>query len=618
MTEFWDLHRYPYWSYDTETTGLVYPISRVFGFSVATPDGKAGYWDIRKDPQAWDWLQDEIDQTKGRIISHNASFDYRMSLATGLRIPLELLDDTVIRACLIDEHQMSYELDHLGKVWLRMRKVKSIYEELAELFGGRATRNVQMKNLQYAPPDKVAPYATEDAILCLKLWEYEEQEIAAEDQQKYPLRSIVDFERSLMPTIIRREVHGVRVDVDAAERAAERLVPIIAKEKKKLDEIAGWEINVNSSPQIKKLFAPEYREGEWWVGPDMVGTTGSGGPSLASPYLRELSHPAAGLIRSVRSLIKTRDTFLLGHVCGHAFNGRVYPNINQSKGEDGGTGTGRFSYTNPALGQIPSRDKSIAQIIKEAFLPDEDHVWVSTDLHSFEVRIFAHLINNLQIIEQYSQNPRTDFHQFVADLTGLPRDAEYPGQPYAKQLNLSMIFNSGKGAIADKMGMPWRWETFTIDGGPEDGKKVTYKKAGPEAEEVIARYHRRIPGVHELAEGCKRRALSRGYVRTFAGRRLRFPKGFKAYKASGLLIQATSADINKENWQRIEDALGKDGHMILNTHDSYELSIEKGKEKRATGRVRKAIEEEGRVRVPLILDINGTGENWWDAIDNSN
>jgi len=77
--------------------------------------------------------------------------------------------------------------------------------------------------------------------------------------------------------------------------------------------------------------------------------------------MKSLCHnETAQLVLKIRSDIKTRDTFLGKHVLEHAVGGRVYPTINQSKGEDGGTGTGRLSYSAPALQQIPSRRKEIA------------------------------------------------------------------------------------------------------------------------------------------------------------------------------------------------------------------------------------------------------------------
>jgi DNA polymerase I-like protein with 3'-5' exonuclease and polymerase domains len=611
--DFPDLRRFPYLAYDTETTGLDYPTDRVFGFSLATPNnGWDCYYDIRQTPKAVDWLNDQMLMYNGTVISHNASFDYRMSLASGIYLPLEQMDDTVIRACLIDEHLPAYDLDSLAWRYLRARKDKDLYKDLASMFGGLPTRNVQMRRVADAPVDLIGGYARTDARLALGLWQFQEDEIRRQDKDriKVGLRNIVDFERSLMPTFIRAEMRGIRVDVDAAERAMDALTIQINEAQARLDAIAGWNVNVNSSPQIRKLLDPwQDTGGTWYVGEVPVASTGSGGPSLAAPVLRELGGEEPRLVLDIRSMLKTRDTFLAKHVLEHAHGGRVYPTINQSKGEDGGTGTGRLSYTNPAMQQIPSRNKKVAAIVKPVFLPDEGMVWVDADMDGFEVRVFAHLVKNPAVIRAYEDNPGLDFHQFVADITGLPRNAAYSGQANAKQLNLSMIFNSGNGAIAEKMGMPWGWDTFV----GEDGSVVKYKKAGPEAMEVINLYHSRLRGVKDLAEDCKSVAESRGYIHTSLGRRIRFPNGWKTYKASGLLIQSTAADINKENWKIIEEELDGVGHMILNTHDSYSMSMPEDWEPRMN-RIKSRIEQPGRLRVPLILDVSGAGPNWWEAV----
>ena len=323
-----------------------------------------------------------------------------------------------------------------------------------------------------------------------------------------------------------------------------------------------------------------------------------------------MTDPRAKAILELRSLIKTRDTFLKGHVLGSAVNGRVYPSINQSKTETAnGTGTGRLSYQSPAMQQIPSRNKKVAAIVKPCFLPEEGEVWVDADMASFEVRVFAHLANDQVVIDQYKKDPDTDFHQFVADLTGLPRSAEYSGQANAKQLNLSMIFNSGNGAIANKMGMPWHWDEFTS----KEGEHVRYRKAGDDAMRVIDHYHRTLPGVKKLADEAAFRARDRGFVFTKYGRHIRFPDKRKTYKASGLLIQATAADINKENIKLIRQALSDEGRLLLNTHDSYSMSMPRENWERNFERVRRTVERPV-LRVPLVLELSGSGPNWWEAV----
>tara|TARA_R110000744_G_C19371646_1_gene562786 strand:+ start:18392 stop:20248 length:1857 start_codon:yes stop_codon:yes gene_type:complete len=611
MQQFPDLLKFPEFSYDTETTGLN-PMAgaRVFGFSVSTPDGKDYYWDIRETPAAVDWINSIFKVYTGVIVCHNLSFDYRQSHATGIFMPLERCVDTVVQACLINEHEHAYSLDHLCKKYTSARKSgKELYEAMAKVLGGRATKNVQMKQIANAPISIVAPYAKDDTRGTLELYYYQVGEI-----KRQGLEKIIAFEREVTPVLIAAEMHGVRVDVPAAEQAVVGLSAEIKTMQKQLDEIAGFACNPQPSGQIKKLFDPKWRDGRWWANDGTPLTeTGAGNASLGADALRMMSHPAADKILQLRSLIKTRDTFLVGHVLESSVNGRVYPSVNQTKGEDGGTGTGRLSYSGPALQQIPDRNKKISEIVKRVFLPDEGQVWVDADMASFEVRIFAHLVGTKDICQAYLDNPEIDFHQFVADMTGLVRNATYNGQPNAKQLNLSMIFNQGNGTTAEAMGMPWDWESF-MPKDSSDGKEVVYKKAGAEAMAVIDKYHARLPGVKKLANGCKMTAEQRHWLFTRYGRHLRFPKGYKSYKASGILIQSTSADENKLNWLRINEALqGTDAKMLLNTHDSYSMSMPEEESLNIAKKVKEAVEKDRGLRVPLILEVQGAGKNWWES-----
>lgn len=592
----------PILAIDTETTGLG-PKDRAFGVSWVETGQQAKYIDLREDnPEEF---FNTIKDSKVPITCHNGSFDYRMLRNAGISLPIERLDDTVIRATQINEHEYSYQLDDLAKKHLGRVKDTTIWHKMAELFGGRPTRDAQISRIADAPKEVVAEYAIPDAELAHDLWQWQQVEI-----KKQGIEDICEFERKLMPTIIRNEMTGIRVDIDAAERAVEELTHVIDTQTAQLFALAGSKFNVNSTTDLAKIFKPKNVNGQWQTADGhIIPATPGGKASFSADALRDIGNNLSRAIIDVRSLMKTRDTFLLGHILGSEIDGRVYPSIHQTKGEDGGTGTGRFSYSNPAMQQIPSRNKAVAAIVKPIFLPDEGQVWVDADMHSFEVRVFAHLVNNLKLLAMYFDNPLLDFHAATAMLTGLPRNAEYSGQANAKQLNLSMIFNSGRGAIADKMGMPFVWDSFK-----KGDKTFTYKKAGPEANAVIDAYHAAMPGVKQLAERAKRKAESYGYVETHFGRRLRFPRAEKTYKASGLAIQATAADINKMNWMIIEQALDGVGRLILNTHDSYGMSLPENWQPHWE-RVKEAVQGGFPwFRVPIILELSGAGENWWKAL----
>lgn len=605
-----DLRQYPYFAYDTETSGLNYPIDKAFACSIATPDGQSWYYDFRLQPKAIEWLNDQLDDLQRHglqttIICHNAPFDASMSAVAGIRIPLHLLDDTVVRACLIDEHIASVF------PWNRGKKPGNYsLDYLCRKYLGEGKLDIDVANIMDLSVGAAAEYAKWDAVLTLKLWEWQEEEI--KDQNLY---KIAELERKCMPIIIESQMAGLRVDLDETERAIEAMTPHIAKLQHQLNDIAGWNFNVNSGPQMVKLFDPTRTKSGWWVGSKQIGITDKGAPSFRKEYLEELAKfdPRARLVTDIRSALKTRDTFLAKHILEHAIDGRVYPTINQTVRETGGTKWGRLSYVNPAMQQIPSRDKITAAIVKPCFLPDEGQVWLDYDMASFEVRIFAALVGmyNPYLVEKYQKNPRLDFHQLVADITGLKRNAEYGGEPNAKQLNLSMIFSQGAGATAQKMGMDTTDAEFT----DAWGDKIKYQKAGNDAHRIIDLYHSKVRGVRRLAETARKIAETRGYLRTKFGRHIRFPKRYKSYKASGILIQATSADINKENWCIINDALDGRGRIILNTHDSYSMSVDYDTLASTMKNVKGAVEREF-LGVPLLLDLNGVGRNWWAALGN--
>lgn len=609
--DFPDLTRFAVFAFDTETTGLnAQAGDHVFGFSISTPDGRDYYWDIRREPKAVRWFNHAMNTYRGVIVCHNLAFDYIMSHHTDLHFDIKQGFCTSVVACLVNEHEHAYSLDYLASRYTKAKKQgDALYKEMAAVLGGRATKNVQMKQIADAPVEIVAPYAKADTRATLELYFYQQEQIRIQK-----LNSIVEFERSLTPVLLKSQMHGVRVDIDGAQRAVGKMTQQIEPLQRHLDEMAGFACNPQPSKDMEKLFKPEWRDGKWWANDGTpLRETPAGKFSLDAAALRTMNHPAAKAILHLRSLIKTRDTFLVGHVLESAVDGRVYPSINQAKGETAGTGTGRLSYTTPALQQIPDRDKAVAEIIKSVFLPDEGHVWVDADMASFEVRIFAHLIGTPEIVKAYRENPETDFHQFVADLTGLPRNASYGGEPNAKTLNLAMIFNQGNGSTAESLGMPWSWESF-VPRDSKDGKEITYKKASDAAIDVINQYHRNILGVKELAEGCKSTAESRGYIFTRNGRHLRFPKGHKSYKASGLLIQSTAADENKRNWLLIDEALkGTDAKMLLNTHDSYSMSMPPDEAEKLARRVKRNIEKDRGLRVPLILEVQQAGKTWWDS-----
>lgn len=602
---------YPYIAYDTETTGLYWWKDGIFGVSISTPDGHDWYWDIRKEPNALDFLRAELPKCQ-LVICHNAKFDWHMSRELGIHFPEERVDDTMIRAALIDEHLLTYDLDSLGKKYVGIGKDTDIYEELAGIFGGKATKNAQIGNLPRAPSTLVGRYAKQDTRTTISLWEWQRGEI-----ERQGLQNVCELERQLLPVIVEMERGGVRVDIEQAEKAAKDIDRQANTAQYQLNSLAGFEVNPNPSNSIKELFKPtKNADGQWeLIDGTIAPTTPAGGVSIDASVLRSMKHPAAEMILKLRKLIKTRDTFLKGHILGHHHDGIIHANYNQTKSDnDLGTGTGRLSVNDPALQQIHKRDAEIASVVRALFLPDSsDHLWVCNDWAQMDFRVFAHYVNDRRILDMYSKNPDTDFHQLAADLTGLPRSPRFAGDANAKQINLGLVFGMGQGKLAAEMGLP-----FSIQKDDRTGK--TWTKPGPEAMEVFEKYHGAIPGVQDLLKNASSIAKSRGFVKTVMGRHIRFPRGQFTHKAGGLIFQGSAADALKVKLIEVHKYLkstNSGSRLLLNVHDEFDTSIpEDCPEIRAgvSSIVTKfdGIDTPIKFRVPVRTD-QGVGANWWIA-----
>lgn len=596
---------------DVETTGLHWYRDKIFGVAVAalTKEGviRSGYWDIREQPRILEILKDKLPRCK-KVVNHSIKFDAHFLLNEGIRLP-DVIECTSVRAALINEHEFLFDLDHLARKYLDRGKHTEVYQQLADLFGGKPTRDAQMQNLHRAPRTMVEAYATPDPELAIRLWQWQQREI-----DKQELQRIWALERELTPILVDVERQGIRVNEDLSHKTIKRLNKTIGDAQSLLDETAGHPVNANSPPQMRALFGA-HMVGERWETDDSypLEKTPGGEASMTADVLRALAERGdkrAEAALTLRKMIKARS-FLNNHVLGHAVGGRVYPNYNQTRGDNElGTGTGRFSVNDPALQQIPARDVDVAELVRVVFEPEEGQEWSCADWNQFEFRWFAHYVNSPKINKIYADNPDADFHQTLADMSGLPRSARFAGETAnAKQINLGLVFGMGEGRMALEMGLDYSVR--------ERGNKQWFE-AGPKAQEIFAKYHQSVPGVQTLLNNASAIARNRGYVQTIMGRHLRFPNG-QYHKAGGLVFQGSSADSMKTKFIELWKASrGKDWRLLLSVHDEADLSTPKKggdllrKEIKRTLECFDGISCPISCRIPIRCSIN-VGPNWWIA-----
>lgn len=612
------LSRYDLVAIDVETTGLHWYRDKMFGVAVAGCDVEkgvmhSGYFDLREKPGVAKALNAEL-QKCNRIVNHNIKFDAHFCREAGILLPQDKVECTSVRAALINENEKSFSLDALSIKYTDSRKA-DIWAELAALFGGKPTKEVQIKNLHRAPTKLAAKYATPDPELAIKLWLWQEKEI-----KRQGLEKVWDLERRVMPVLIDIERVGVRVDEERARNTAKTMGVKVADAQRKMNKVAGFEVNANSPKQMQKMLGVHQRKVDgkdrWFTKSGIeLESTDAGGPSLGKDVLTLLAE--RGDERAAAAMLIRRYTkaqqFLNDHILGHAVNGRVHPNYNQTRGESGlGTGTGRFSIDDPALQQIPARDIEVAEQVRPCFLPEKGDDWHSADWEQFEFRWFAHYTKDPNILRVYEENPDADYHKVVADITGIPRNPRFAGDANAKQINLGLVFGMGEGTMAYEMGLEYK----TVY---DEKRQREWRQAGDKAKQIFATYHNAIPGVKKLLDQASSIARSRGHVTTAMGRHIRFPGGNFTHKAGGLVFQGTSADCMKQKMVELYPICKKEGwQYMLSVHDEHNVSIPKKQRAKGAKILKEVLETFDGERCPIhcgvpIRSSVKAGANWWEA-----
>ena len=125
------------------------------------------------------------------------------------------------------------------------------------------------------------------------------------------------------------------------------------------------------------------------LGVEYPRTAKSNEPSFTTNWLQNCEHPIAGLVREAREINKFHSTFI-DSIQRYVHKGRIHAEINQLRSDQGGTVSGRLSYANPNLQQIPARNKEYGNKIRSLFLPEEGRQWGSFDYSQQEPRLVAH------------------------------------------------------------------------------------------------------------------------------------------------------------------------------------------------------------------------------------
>ena len=594
--DFPDLSKYEEIAIDLETkdpelikmgSGSVTGRGEVVGIAVAVHDW-SGYYPIAHEgggnmdkKKVLKWFQGVLD-TDATKIFHNAMYDVCFIRATGLSINGKIVD-TMIASAVVDENQMRYDLNNCAKRYTGKTKSETNLYEAAKSWGVDA--KAEMYKL---PAIYVGEYAEKDAEITLALWQELKKEILHQD-----IQSIFDLETELFPCLVDMRFLGVRVDVQGAHKLKQQLVEQEKEFLHKVKKETQVDVQIWAARSIEQVFQ------KLSLPYDRTDKTNS--PSFTKNFLQNHPHPTVKLIAQAREINKAHTTFI-DTILKHNHKGRIHAEINQLRSDNGGTVTGRFSYSNPNLQQIPARNKELGPRIRSLFIPEEGHTWGCFDYSQQEPRLVVHYaaLQNLygvdEVLEAYREGD-ADFHTIVADMAEIPRSQ-------AKTINLGLFYGMGKNKLQAELGV-----------------------SKDKAEDLFRQYHDKVPFVKKLMDNVMSRAQNAGKIRTLLGRLCRFhlwePNQFgihKAlphdaallehgpgikraytYKALNRLIQGSAADMTKK--AMIE--LHKEKIIPhIQVHDELDVSVNNNSDK-----IKEIMEHAVSLEVPNKVDYE-SGPNW--------
>lgn len=422
------------------------------------------------------WLKSELKDYKGEILGTNLLYDMDYLAHVGIVAPRARLRDIQLAEPLLDETRNEYSLEALSRERLGEGKVES---ELEAMYG----KNWKSK-IRDCDSRMVGVYAMGDLDLPERIHAQQVKEL-----EEQGLTSLYDMECRLMPMMLAMRRLGVPVDVKKAERVSNELYLRAVEIRRQVRHLVGFEVNVNAADSISKAF-------------DSLGLTyprtATGKPSFKKNFLEYHPHEICKLLMEERKALKTKGTFVDGYILDGHINGRIHCLFNQLKGDESGTVSGRFSSSMPNLQNIPARDEITGPLMRSMFVPEDGCDWWARDWSQIEYRIFIHyaVLERMEgasdAAHRYHTDPNLDFHQMVAEMTGLPRKV-------AKNINFGILYGMGAPKMAADMGR-------TIE----------------EVTPILDQYHERIPFAKKIAKTASARAAARGYIRTVLGRRRRF------------------------------------------------------------------------------------------------
>ncbi|MCX7034078.1 MAG: DNA polymerase I [Arenimonas sp.] len=578
----------PLVSFDTETDSLDPMRANLVGLSFAVEPGQACYIPVAHDypgaPAQLDRgavleaLRPVFEDAGKPKLGQHGKYDLHILRRHGVAVQ-GYAEDTMLESFVFNAGGQRHDMDTLAQKYLGYTTIK--YEQVA----GKGAKQILFSQVAL---DDATRYAAEDADVTLRLHRVLSAKLAAIPSLASVYR---DIEMPLVPVLERMEATGVLVDCVELKRQSADLSQRMMAAQQRAHEIAGRAFNLDSPKQLGQLLFDELKL------PALVKTP-TGAPSTNEEALEAIAdqHELPRLILDYRGLAKLRNTYTdkLPEMVNPE-TGRVHTSYHQA-----GAATGRLSSNDPNLQNIPIRSED-GRRIRTAFIAPPGRRIVACDYSQIELRIMAHLSGDPGLVGAFEGG--LDVHRATAaEVFGVPVDQVSGDQRRAaKAINFGLMYGMSAFGLAKQLGI-----------------------GRGEAQDYIALYFNRYPGVREYMERARQQARDHGYVETVFGRRLQLNEIHSRNQAQragaeraaiNAPMQGTAADIIKRAMVTVHHWLA--GHadkaaLLMQVHDELVFEVDAGFVDELVARVRDLMESAAQLKVALVVDV-GTGLNWDQA-----
>lgn len=473
------------------------------------------------------------------LIFHNASFDIHMLVSAEVVTLDEVLEkeihDTELLARVVNSREPNYRLKTLAKKYVDADAAdgeEAIREQMLAMgiirkMDQRDFRSGAYYDVWKAAPETLEQYALNDTRITYDLF-FTLLEKANEDNL-----AVYELERALLPTIVRMEHRGIRIDADRVADLLGVHEELAEQEKATLYEMNGGEFDVNSKSHIIPFLE----------GADIVLTqkTETGEIRVDKGVLYKYEG-----IPEVDTLLAYRQSekFLTTYLRPMNEKERVHPRFIQC-----GAWTGRMSCREPNFQNIPVRT---GPEMRSMIVPNEGMSFIVADYSSIELRLLAYYMADEGLWEII--NTGDPFIWLGTSIYGTDNQEAWPVKRSAlKNGFYAFTYGAGGPKLAS-----------TIGGGmtPEEGRALRKSMEIALGDNFSVLWSR-----------LRRAVRDRGYVKTL-GRRIQLVPKDKAYVALNALIQGSAADVMKQAMINAADALDYlGGYPILTVHDEIVAEV---------------------------------------------